>query len=95
MNYLLNLALGFIQNPLVRSIVKNVVNLLMTHATDLVPVAVEEIKAAAYNPELKDAQAKYEAVFAALVARFPEVGASVIDTIIETSYNYLKTSKSI
>lgn len=95
MNYLLSLALNFINNPLIRSIIKNVITLLTTTAADAIPVAVEYIKEAAANSELKDSSQKFLYVFKKLEEKFPNLGTSTLNVVIETSYDYLVKSRSI
>lgn len=95
MNYLLSLALNFINNPLVRSIIKNVITLLTSTASEAIPIAVEFIKQAANNPDLLDSSQKFNYVFTNLKERFPNLATSTLNVIIETSYDYLVKSKSL
>lgn len=95
MNYLLSIALNFISNPLVRNIIKNVVTLLTSTASEAIPIAVEYIKEAASNPDLKDSSQKFLYVFTKLSEQFPNLATSTLNVIIETSYDYLVNSRSL
>ena len=95
MNYLLSLALSFISNQLVRSIIKNVITLLTSTASEAIPVAVECIKQAANNPDLLDSSQRFNYVFTKLKERFPDLATSTLNVVIETSYDYLVKLKSL
>lgn len=94
-SYLLTLALSFISNQLVRNIIKNMISLLTTTASEAIPVAVEYIKEAANDSSLTDSSQKFMYVFNKLSERFPGLAKSTLNVVIETSYDYLIKSKSI
>jgi hypothetical protein len=94
MSFLLSYLLKFIGSPIVQEVVKNLIILLINKGKEAIPLAIEEIKRVAADSTIP-LDGKFDAVFALLKSKFPDLGTSALNTIIEVSYNYLKTTKSV
>jgi hypothetical protein len=74
-----------IGNATVQAVALNVVKDLVTHGKELVPIALDGIRDAAAKAELSGSE-KFSFAVSKVTENFPTIGRSVIDTVVQTTY---------